>query len=81
VFPEVRDDWVAHGASARTVVEARGTAAGDRAIVFADDCVLETFVNQANLGGNGDNEFWRLLPPPRTEEERDVVVTARGVES
>ena len=78
---DLRDEWVSHGAVAHTVVEASGTDAGDLAISFADGCLLATFVNQASQGGNGDDEFWRLLPPPVTGDERHFVITARGVES
>jgi hypothetical protein len=75
---DLRDDWVAHGAAAHTVREARGTHAGDLAIVFADGCVLETFVNQSSLGGDGDDESWRLLPPQVTGDEPHFVVSARA---
>ena len=62
------------------MVEASGTDAGDLAISFADGCQLATFVNQASRGGNGDDEFWRLLPPPVTGDEPHFVISARGVE-
>jgi hypothetical protein len=78
---DLRDDWVSHGAAAHTVVEASGSEAGDLAISFADGCQLATFANQASLGGNGDDEFWRLLQPHAADDEPDFVVTARGVES
>jgi hypothetical protein len=73
------DDWQAHGSDAHVVREARGTNAGDLAIMFADGCVLQTFVNQASRGGDGDDEFWRLLPPSFTGDEPHFVVSARGV--
>jgi hypothetical protein len=63
------------------VREARGTNAGDLSIAFADGCVLETFANQSSVGDDGDDEFWRLLPPPITGDEPHFVVTARGVQS
>jgi hypothetical protein len=78
---DLRDAWAAHGPAAHTVREARGTNAGDLSIAFADGCVLETFANQSSLGDNGDDEFWRLLPPPIIGDEPHFVVTARGVQS
>jgi hypothetical protein len=77
---DLRDDWVAHGTGAHVVVECRGTEAGDLWISFADGCALETFVNQFTQGVNGDDEFWRLLPPPTMGDEPDFVITARGIE-
>jgi hypothetical protein len=76
---DLREDWIAHGPAAHTVVECRGTEAGDLSISFADGCLLETFVNQATHGENGDDEFWRLLPPP-TDDEPHFVITARGIQ-
>ena len=57
--------------------EARGTQAGDLTIVFEDGCVLETFVNQSSLGGDEDDEFWRLS----TGDEPHFVVSAAGAAS
>jgi hypothetical protein len=75
------EDWLAHGSKAHLVRSVEGTTAGDLAIAFTDGCVLETFVNQASLGGNGDDEFWRLLPPSSAGDDNHFVVTARGIES
>jgi hypothetical protein len=48
--------------------------------VFADGCILETFVNHASQGEDGHDEFWRLLPPRSTGDELPhFVVTARGI--
>lgn len=74
---DLRDDWIAHGTDAHVVTTCRGTEAGDLSISFADGCVLETFVNQATHGENGDDEFWRLLPPG---DAPHFVITARGIE-
>lgn len=73
---------VAHGPAGHTVRETHGTSAGDLTIVFADGCVLETFVNQASATDDDerDSESWRLLPPSMTGEEPHFVVTARGIE-
>jgi hypothetical protein len=78
---DLRDDWIGHGAAAHTVVDAHGANTGDLSISFADGCILDTFVNQASRGENGEDEFWRLLPPPATGDEPHFVITARGVES
>lgn len=79
---DLRDDWVVHAPEAHTVREAHGMNAGDLTIVFADGCVLETFVNQASASDDDerDSEFWRLLPPSVTGDEPHFVVTARGIE-
>jgi hypothetical protein len=76
---DLADDWLAHGVDAHVVVECRGTEAGDLSISFADGCLLETFANQASRGGNGDDEFWRLLSPDPTGDRPHFVVTARGL--
>jgi hypothetical protein len=78
---DLRDDWVAHGTAAHTVVEAVGTGAGDLAISFADGCQLATFVNQATRGEELYDEFWRLLPSGATSGEPHFVVTAHGVDA
>ena len=75
------DDWVAHDPDGPHVVAAvRGTRAGDLALTFGDGCVLETFATSVSTAADGSDEFWRLIPPRVTGEERGIVVTAHGVE-
>jgi hypothetical protein len=75
------DAWVAHDRDGpHTVAGVRGTRAGDLAITFGDGCVLETFACSASTAADGSDEFWRLIPPRVTGEERGIVVTAHGVE-
>ena len=75
------DDWVAHDPDGAHVVAAvRGTRAGDLAITFGDGCVLETFATSTSTAADGSDEFWRLVPPRVTGDERGIVVTAHGVE-
>jgi len=63
-----RDDlvkaWQGHEGAGHVVASASGTDAGDLRIVFEDECLLETFVNQASVGDA--DEIWRLLPPRST---------------
>jgi hypothetical protein len=75
------DDWVAHDPDGPHVVAAvRGTRAGDLAITFGDGCVLETFATSVSTAADGSDEFWRLIPPRVTGDERGIVVTAHGIE-
>lgn len=77
---DLRDEWMAHGPEAHTVLEAVGSGAGDLAISFADGCTVETFVNQATSVTNGDDEFWRLIGPTSGSADGvHFVVTARGL--
>jgi hypothetical protein len=79
---DLRDEWLAHGDDAHTVVAATGADAGDLSISFVDGCVLETFVNQASDDEDGDIEFWRLIGPDAGDTDgRHFVVTARGITS
>jgi len=76
---DLRDDWLKHGAEAHGVTATAGSDAGDLRISFADECLLETFVNQATHGERRD-EFWRLLPPESVSSDAPhFVVTAHGL--
>jgi hypothetical protein len=75
------DDWVAHGADAHVVREIRGTTTGDLVLTFEDGCLLETFANHATSTDVGDDEFWRLLPPPVSGDDPHFVVSAHGLDS
>ena len=75
------DDWVAHDPDGPHVVAGvRGTRAGDLAITFGDGCVLETFASAGAPAADGSDEFWRLIPPRVTGDERGIVVTAHGID-
>jgi len=75
------DDWVAHDPEGPHVVASvRGTRAGDLAITFGDGCVLETFASSVSTAADGSDEFWRLIPPRATGDERGIIVTAHGIE-
>jgi hypothetical protein len=76
---DLRDDWLAHGAEAHVVDQTRGFETGDIRISFVDGCMLETFTSQVAHGEDGEDEFWRLLPPESVDGHAPhFVVTARG---
>lgn len=73
------DSFVAHGDTAHIVVEAEGATIGDLRVALSDGCVLEVFPHEATQGGDGHDEYWRLLPGIDATEH--FVVTAHGVET
>jgi hypothetical protein len=84
---DLRDDWIAHGPAAHTVREVTATQAGDLTIVFADRCVLETFVNQSSEGGDGDDGILAIAALSdvrrgatfrRFGTRRSLIVAAKG---